>query len=196
MTAFREILSSLLTPAFSDLQWLQLERHYELFLKWNAVMNLSAIREPREAIERHFAESLFVAPLIPAGVRTVVDVGSGGGFPGLPVAVARPELSMTLLDSHARKSVFLREVARSVPNVRVQNERLESWREHYDLVLSRGVSWAHMRKFVLHLSKRVFLMTTTEDLPSVQASSGWDWDAPTLLPYGEHRILLSGRFSG
>jgi len=70
----------------SESQWAALQQHFDILLRWNEQMNLTAIREPEEIAERHFREALALAPFVPAGVRTLVDVGSGGGFPGLPLA--------------------------------------------------------------------------------------------------------------
>ena len=112
-----------LTPKQVD----QLHNHYFLLEKWNKVMNLSAIRDLPGIIERHYCESLFLArELALSPGTTVVDVGSGAGFPGVPLAVVYPECQVTLVESHARKSVFLREATRDIPNVSVLNSRIET----------------------------------------------------------------------
>ena len=79
-----------------------LERHYELMVRWNKVLNLTAVREVAEIVERHYCESLFLGSHLPAGALRIADVGSGAGFPGIPVAILRPECPVTLIESHQR----------------------------------------------------------------------------------------------
>lgn len=87
--------------------------YLDLLMKWNDRTNLTAIREPREMVRRHFGESLFAASVLPEG-ETLLDFGSGGGFPGLPIQLARPELRVVLAESQNKKVAFLREVVRSL----------------------------------------------------------------------------------
>jgi 16S rRNA (guanine527-N7)-methyltransferase len=82
-----------------------LEAHYQLLVRWNRVLNLTSVRSMEEAIERHYGESLFLAVHLPDEPLRVVDVGSGAGFPGIPVGVMRPDCSVTLIEAHARKAV-------------------------------------------------------------------------------------------
>src|SRR5665213_3017276 len=92
----------------------QLSAYLDLLLKWNARTNLTAIREPEEMVRRHFGESLFAARHLAAGVDTLLDLGSGAGFPGLPIALLRPEVRVTLAESQNKKATFLREVVRTL----------------------------------------------------------------------------------
>lgn len=174
-------------------QWSELENHFQLFLKWNDHMNLSAVREPEEIVERHFAESLFCASYLPPGILSVVDIGSGGGFPGVPIAIAYPALHVTLLDSHTRKCVFLREITRNLSNVTVSNTRLESTHAEYGLAVTRGVSWSHMRKFLRNVSRRLLLLSTAEEWSMIRKDSAWDWNELARLPWGDKRLLVEGR---
>src|SRR5262249_7978216 len=98
----------------TDDQILQIQRYMALLLKWNDAMNLTAIHEPLEFLYRHFCESMFGATLIPVGGGRLADVGSGGGFPGLPLKIARPELDVCLIDSNVKKATFLAEVVREL----------------------------------------------------------------------------------
>ena len=91
----------------------QLAVYLELLLKWNAKTNLTAIREPEEIVTRHFGESLFAGWNI-AACATLLDFGSGAGFPGLPVQLLRPEITVTLAESQNKKATFLREVVRTL----------------------------------------------------------------------------------
>src|SRR5262249_4036119 len=120
----------------------KLIRHLELLEKWNRVHNLTAVRDMARAVSVHLLDSLAVVPHLTGG--RLLDAGSGAGFPGLPVALARPDLQVDLLDSNHKKCAFLRQaVAESgAKNARVVCERLESWRPagRYDCVLSRALA--------------------------------------------------------
>jgi 16S rRNA (guanine527-N7)-methyltransferase len=113
----------------------------ELLLKWNARTNLTAIRSPAEIVRRHFGESLFVAAHLPSAA-TALDLGSGAGFPGIPVQLARPELQVTLAESQHKKSAFLREAVRALelPS-EVWPRRVEEMAlsRTFDLVMLRAV---------------------------------------------------------
>jgi 16S rRNA (guanine527-N7)-methyltransferase len=101
--------------------------YLDLLEKWNARTNLTAIRDPEEMVRRHFGESVFTADHL-AGGRTMLDLGSGAGFPGLPVAILHPEVMVTLAESQNKKATFLREVVRSLEleNVEVWGARAET----------------------------------------------------------------------
>src|SRR2546423_4621034 len=96
--------------------------YLDLLLKWNAKINLTAIRDPEQIVQRHFGESLFAAREIADRFRssgdlhgrTLLDVGSGAGFPGIPIKTWLPELHVTLVEARQKKATFLREVARSL----------------------------------------------------------------------------------
>ena len=161
-----------LTPAQIEL----LQGHYELLVKWNQTLNLTRIESLEEAVERHYAESLFLASFLPPhrGNRTlrIADIGSGGGFPGLPVAVFRPDCSVTLIESHQRKAVFLKEASRNLPNVKVVAKRAEEValdapenEGKFDIAISRAVSYADLAKPLKRLAASAYLLTGAEDLP-------------------------------
>jgi len=114
-------IASLLTPYTpylsdppSESTLLQLSTYLDLLLKWNARTNLTAIRDPEEIVRRHFGESLFAGQHIPPETRTLLDFGSGAGFPGLPIQLLRPEITVTLAESQNKKATFLREVVRTL----------------------------------------------------------------------------------
>jgi 16S rRNA (guanine527-N7)-methyltransferase len=92
----------------------QLSTYLDLLLKWNARTNLTAIRDPEEIVRRHFGESLFAGRHLPTETRTLLDFGSGAGFPGLPIQLLRPELAVTLAESQNKKATFLREAVRTL----------------------------------------------------------------------------------
>jgi len=139
---FRELLLQRVS-AFCDLtteQIEQLHQHYELMQRWNRTINLTRIANLGEAIDRHYAESLFLGSRLPPGSLKIADLGSGAGFPGFPVAVLRPECLITLVESHQRKAVFLKEAARRLTNVSIAAKRAEDVTERFDWVLCRAVA--------------------------------------------------------
>jgi 16S rRNA (guanine(527)-N(7))-methyltransferase RsmG len=166
-----------------------LESHYHLLCRWNKVLNLTAIEKLEEAVERHYCESLFLAARLTPG--RVTDVGSGAGFPGLVAAVARSDCEFTLIESHQRKAVFLREASRGMANVRVLAVRAEEVREHFDWVISRAVSYSDLGKNLMRLADRVALLSGVEEPP---AAWGMEWQIEAL-PGGDRRFLRLGRAS-
>ena len=123
--------------------------YLRLLEKWNKVHNLTAVREPEQMVVLHLLDSLSLLPHL-AGARTLLDVGTGAGLPGIPLAVARPDLAVTLLDSSHKKAAFLRQAKAELglPNVEVACERVENWRPQapFDLVVSRA--FAELADFV------------------------------------------------
>ena len=158
-------------------------------MRWNQTLNLTAIRSREEAIERHYCESLFLGAHLPPGPLKIADVGSGAGFPGFPVAIFRPDCSVTLIESHQRKAVFLREASRKIPNIRVLARRAEDVDETFDWAISRAVSYGDLSRAIKRLAPNVDLLTGAEAPPE---NLGFVWDAPVALPWGEHRFLRSG----
>ncbi len=171
----------------SDQQIIQLSRHYSLLTQWNQRVNLTAIREPRKIVERHFGESLFLAVNLPEA-KTVVDVGSGAGFPGLPLAVARPEITVTLVESIAKKAVFLKEATRELGNVRVLRARAEEVEESFDWAVCRAVLPAEVLPVLRNLAENVALMVSQD----VAKGLGEGWATPIPLPWGDQRVLVMG----
>ena len=103
----------------------QLGRHVDLMLKWNKSVNLTAITDPDEVAEKHVLDSLSVVPVLPSG--SLLDAGTGAGFPGIPVAIARPDLEVVLVDSVQKKVAFLKSVLAELrlPKVKAYAVRLE-----------------------------------------------------------------------
>jgi 16S rRNA (guanine527-N7)-methyltransferase len=167
-----------------------LEAHYQLLLKWNRTLNLTRVESLEEAVERHYCESLFLASHLPAGPLRIADVGSGAGFPGFPVAVARPDCQVTLIESHQRKAVFLREASRTMPNIRVLTQRAEAVTETFDHVISRAVSYADLLKPLMLLAGTVDLLSGIDAPPD---SMPIEWQPAIPLPWGKHHVLQIGR---
>jgi 16S rRNA (guanine527-N7)-methyltransferase len=177
-------------PDLTPEQSAVLEAHYHLLVKWNAVLNLTRIENIGEAVERHYGEALFLAKYLPPTPLQIADIGSGAGFPGFPVAVVRPDCTVTLIESHQRKAVFLRESARGVSNIRVMAKRAEEVDIAFDFAISRAVSYADLTKPLHKLAPQAFLLTGAELPP---ATLRFSWNEPIPLPSGQSRYLRIGR---
>lgn len=126
----------------------QLDKYYELLIEKNKVMNLTAITEFDEVIVKHFADSLSICTVMPNDIHTICDLGTGAGFPGIPMAIAYPNIQFTLIDSLNKRIKFLQEVVDCIGlnNVTLVHARAEEagrnkiYREQFDLVVSRAVA--------------------------------------------------------
>jgi 16S rRNA (guanine527-N7)-methyltransferase len=175
MDDFKSLLASEFSPygALSSVQLTRLEEHYRLLLRWNQKINLTRITSLQEAVRYHYCESLYLATRLPEGPLRIVDIGSGGGFPGIPVAIYRPESTVDLVESHQRKAVFLHEAVRGLTNIRVLAQRAEEVNDSYDCMISRAVRPADVLK--LNLAPHVAVL-------GVEGES---------LPWGEKRALFT-----
>jgi 16S rRNA (guanine527-N7)-methyltransferase len=130
--------------------------YYALLERWNSKLNLTAIRDPEEVLRRHFVECIFCAQHLPGGITTLLDYGSGAGFPGIPVALCRPEIRVTLAESQGKKASFLREAVRSLGiDAEVYGGRVEDMLHgrSFDAVSLRAVD--KMREAVQGAASRV-----------------------------------------
>jgi len=173
----------------STFQVAQLEKHFELLKRWNQKLNLTSVQGIEEIVERHYCESLFLAKHLPSGTLRLADIGSGAGFPGFPVAVLRPECSVTLIDSHQRKGVFLRESSRDLPNINVIAKRAETVEDRFDWALSRAVKFSEIEEVAGLMSGCVSLLAGLER-PSENC---FTWNTPIQLPWGSGRFLWIGK---
>jgi 16S rRNA (guanine527-N7)-methyltransferase len=143
-----ERAAAALSVEIADAQAETLERYLDLLEKWNRVYNLTAIRERSRMVTHHLLDSLAVLPHL-RGPR-VLDVGSGAGLPGIPIAVASPALKVSLLESNHKKSAFLTQAVAELrlANVQVVTERVESWQTEarFDTIVSRA--FAELGEFV------------------------------------------------
>lgn len=114
-----------------------------LLARWNATYNLTAIRDPREMVAKHLLDSLAMQPFV-RDLRTLADLGTGPGLPGIPLAIATPALEVTLVESNGKKARFLREAARQLGlgNVRVAESRIEAFRPGtpFDAITARALA--------------------------------------------------------
>ena len=215
-------IAALLSPflggaALSDSQLAQLASYLDLLLRWNARINLTAVRDPEQIVTRHFGESLFAARhLYPScslatGDWRLLDIGSGPGFPGLPVKIWAPALPTTLLESHQRKATFLREVVRALQltGVQIVADRAEDFAAqiaNYKLQITnltvtlRAVERFHQIlptavKLLQQLpaaSRRLALLIGAAQVECARAIA-LTWSDPLPIPASSHRVLLIGQ---
>jgi 16S rRNA (guanine527-N7)-methyltransferase len=180
---FKELLAAEFGPfgTLTPQQLDQLGAHYDSLSKWNPRLNLTRILEIRESVQFHYCESLFLGQSMPLAATRIADIGSGAGFPGIPVAILRPDCEVTLIESHQRKAVFLRETARDLRNVRVVSKRAEDVGERFDWAISRAVTPSDVLR--LSLADNVSLLIGEEDARAMRGQS-------TPLPWGNHRVLF------
>jgi 16S rRNA (guanine527-N7)-methyltransferase len=180
---FRELLVREFGP-FGSLTVEQinaLAAHYKLLTQWNARLNLTRIETLEDAVRLHYCESLFLGTRLPAGQLRIVDVGSGAGFPGIPIAVLRPECNVSLVESHQRKGVFLREVSRNLKNVSVVTDRAENIEPKFDWLVSRAVPLRELLK--LKLANNLALLVGSEELPGCERRETLPWGAGRYLVF-------------
>jgi 16S rRNA (guanine527-N7)-methyltransferase len=173
---FKALLAREFAPfgALSESQLRLLERHYELLLRWNRKLNLTRITNLLEAVRLHYCESLYLAEFLPKSPLKIIDVGSGGGFPGIPVGIYRPDCSVDLVESHQRKAVFLTEIVRQLglANVNVVAKRAQDITVPCDWAVSRAVNPDEV--LALRVAPNVAILG----------------NAGQRLPWGENRALF------
>jgi 16S rRNA (guanine527-N7)-methyltransferase len=171
-----------------------------LLVRWNGRVNLTAIRDEEGILSRHFVESIACARALPAGISTLLDFGSGAGFPGIPIALCRPEIAVTLAESQGKKAAFLQEAVRVLGlSTKVHGQRAELLSVKFDCVTMRAVD--RMLEAVSAGSQLVAVggwltpMTTGSELDAVKAAAGegFEWSAPVAVPGGDDRIVALGQ---
>ena len=194
--------SAVLSPA----QLQSISTYIDLIKRWNARVNLTAIRDEVEIVTRHFGESLFAArhlfPLC-SSVSSVVkrvdvaDIGSGAGFPGIPIKLWTPKITLTLIESNHKKATFLREVARALTltDVNIQNTRAETLiGQTFDVVTLRAVerfeSVLPVASRLLAPGGRLALLIGSAQWQRAQmAIPSFTWLAPVPIPGSQSRVV-------
>jgi len=174
-----EGLSGLCLEPASREQIQQLLNYLELLNHWSDTYNLTAIRDPRQMMTRHLLDSLSVMPWIDEG--PLLDAGSGAGLPGIPLAIMRPELQVTLLDSAGKKIRFLNHVARSLDlrNIHPVQDRLESWacEKQPRVVISRAFSaldkFARAARHLISADTKLMAMKGKYPKGELEQLPGW-----------------------
>jgi len=186
----------------SEQQVIYIQQYIKILRHWNEKLNLTAIRDPLEILYRHFCESMFAAVAVPVENGRLADIGSGPGFPGIPLKILRPELEIALVESNIKKGTFLAEVIRELglANARVLINRYEELGEELapmDFVCSRALGefgtfleWAASDRVA---ASRVILWVGGRDLDEIRKSDLWEWQEPIAVPQSLRRYLLVGQ---
>ncbi|GBC78488.1 Ribosomal RNA small subunit methyltransferase G [bacterium HR08] len=172
--------------------------HYGLLLHWNKRINLTRILDPEEAARFHYVESLYGERWLDPSITKIVDVGSGGGFPGIPVALARPAIAMVLIEKDRKRAVFLSEAVRrlGLENVEIFCGRFEAYGSRdFDGVICRALE--RMRERIPDLlafaeESMQVLLFGDEDLERIvgeSAASRWGVSS-VIIPYTRERRLI------
>jgi len=205
-TLLRDVGVELALELTAD-QLSQLTTHFLLLLKWNRKINLTSVRRPEEIAWRHFGESLFLLKVLDPRQNSsdacLVDVGSGAGFPGLPVSVLCPYLSAVLLEPNQKKAAFLKEVVQQshihgleVRLERVEDAAREGMRERASLVTMRAVGGSEALLdalgHIIQPAGRVALFLGFDDAARYQRLPVFEWTPPIAIPHSERRVILIG----
>ncbi|MCU1301345.1 MAG: rRNA m(7)G-527 methyltransferase [Candidatus Sulfotelmatobacter sp.] len=207
-------------PFAHDALYHHISTYIDILLHWNARINLTAVRDPEEIVTRHFGESLFAARHLfpgaasaektsPAGSKCqplmsnarVADLGSGAGFPGIPIKLWAPHIALTLVESNHKKATFLREVTRTLTltDVDITHARAETLPlSSFDVVTLRAVERLvdvlATAVAVLVPAGRLALLISSSQLNAVHRTiPSFEFDDPIPVPASESRVLLIGR---
>jgi 16S rRNA (guanine527-N7)-methyltransferase len=177
----------------------QFHDYLQLLLRWNSRVSLTAVREPLEIIQRHFVECSLLAQHIPPDVRSLLDYGSGAGLPGIPIAICRPEIRVTLAEAQRKKSAFLREAVRVLGiDVEIFDGRVETMPQlvRFDAVVMRAVEKMDLAipVAVQRARRYLVLMTTKGSAPGYgKLAPELDWKESVSLPNTRQMIFAIGR---
>ncbi len=197
-------VASALNLPLTGPQTAQLAIHFSVLVHWNRRINLTAVRRSEEIAVRHFGESLFLVKLLRPTTGLLVDVGSGAGFPGLPVKIACPAIKAVLLEPTRKKAVFLKEVIRhcGLDGIEARAERLEEAAKgglvgRASLVTLRAVALtpdllSDLKK-LLAPEGRLALFLGEQDALALKAYDDLHWESPVPIPHSERRVVLIGR---
>ena len=200
-------IAELLSPysggaQLSSLMLQQLQLYLDLLLTWNARVNLTAVRDSEQIVARHFGESLFAARLLfpePSHTKshTLSDVGSGAGFPGIPIKLWAPSIQLTLIESQNKKATFLREAVRTLQldQVEVFSGRAQDWKHTAHTITLRAVEkFGRILPLAASLVRpggRLCLLIGSSQLAPAQQLLGttWRWDESHSVPQSVQRIV-------
>jgi 16S rRNA (guanine527-N7)-methyltransferase len=192
------------TRALSPAQLMSISTYIDLLLRWNARINLTSVRQPDAIVTRHFGESLFAAQHLfpnPEQTTSLIDIGSGAGFPGVPIKLWASQLHLTLIESNQKKVAFLRQLARTLTltDINIVPGRAEAYAgpladvvtlravERFSSALPAAARLVAPGGRLALLIGQAQISQATEILPSAV------WSAPLPLPLSASRVLLIGR---
>jgi 16S rRNA (guanine527-N7)-methyltransferase len=200
-----EQIAALLLPfgvRLSSGQIYKVAEYIRILLKWNKLIGFTSIVEPTEIVTRHFGESMYLNSIMPVENGRLADVGSGAGFPGLPLKILSQNLDIVLIEANKKKSAFLSEVVRaldlrSVEVVPVRFDEIRAEPGFANFVIARAVGgfpkllgWSRR---VLWSRGHIALWVGGEDTMKISSTPGWTWQPAVRIPESQRRFILIGR---
>jgi 16S rRNA (guanine527-N7)-methyltransferase len=195
-------LSPYMTTPLADPQLAKIAAYSGLLKKWNQIIPLTSIEDDSEIVARHFGESIFAGRFLDLETGRLADVGSGAGFPGLPLKIAFPALRVSLIEPNLKKCAFLREVKEvltldGLEIVRSTYEKLAPSGKSFDFICSRALgSYRRLLEWsrqALNPDGRVILWLGVDDSTSISRLEGWNWQLPIKIPESKRRVLSIGQ---
>jgi 16S rRNA (guanine527-N7)-methyltransferase len=178
-----------------------IEAYISLLLRWNSKISLTTVTDPLEIVRFHFGESMLAASYAPFQEGRLADVGTGAGFPGIPIKMLAPELALTLIESNSKKAAFLSEVVRvlELDRVNIFRGRMEDFPAadpHFDFIAARALGmYSELLKWSqesLSAGGKVYLWLGQEDSAAITRGRSWAWKNSIPIPGSERRFLLIG----
>jgi 16S rRNA (guanine527-N7)-methyltransferase len=179
----------------------QIRTYTDLLLRWNKMTSLTTVTDPTDILRFHFGESMLAAAAIPIRHGRLADVGSGAGFPAVPIRMVSDDLSVVLIESNQKKAIFLAEIVRELrlKNVEVRRSRMEETDlsdEAVNYVTARALGidetflkWANRS---LDPGGSVVLWLGEADATAVSQKKGWNWSRSIHIPQSDRRVILQG----
>jgi 16S rRNA (guanine527-N7)-methyltransferase len=200
-------IAALLQPFAGELtesQLNQISTYIDIMARWADKVNLTAVRTPEEIVTRHFGEALYAARTLvaPDAAFDVIDVGSGAGFPGMPLKLWAPRIRLTLVEANNKKATFLREVVRGLGfgGVTVVAARAETLKDKADLVTLRAVEAFDdilpVAGDLVRPGGRLALFVTVRQVGIAHRLPDFDWQPPLPVPGSRSRVVLAGNLRG
>jgi 16S rRNA (guanine527-N7)-methyltransferase len=202
-TTIAKLLEPFLAEPLAPSQLNNILTYINILLRWNARMNLTAIRNPEEIVTRHFGESLFAGRHLASTLKEIprlIDVGSGAGFPGLPVKIFSPDISLTLIESNHKKVAFLREVIRAL-DLRDANVFSGRAEDFVPLSSSNVVTLRAVESFsgILPIADRLagsgslVLLIGNDQVEEARSTlPRFGWGMPIQMPMSSSRAIITG----
>jgi 16S rRNA (guanine527-N7)-methyltransferase len=201
MRPLQELLSPFVSRPLDAEKLNQLQLYLNLLLKWNARINLTAVRDAEQIAQRHFGESLFAGEQLELNnVSNLIDFGSGAGFPGLPIKIMAPHLHVTLVESQQKKATFLREAIRTL---RLENVTVHAGRAEKSSLKSQIVTVRAVEKFESALpvaaslvepgGQLALLIGAAQSQIARDALPTFQWRSAIPIPGSRERIVLAGK---
>jgi 16S rRNA (guanine527-N7)-methyltransferase len=185
------------SPALCD----GIRTYVELLLRWNHKIALTTITDPQEILRLHFGESMFAVNEVPIRHGRLADVGTGAGFPAIPISMAAPKIACVLIESNQKKATFLAEVIRALKLDRIEvfRGRMEDYpasKTQFDFTVCRALgmhnSFLKWSAKQLAPGGKVVYWVGDEDAAKISADQAWSWQNPSRIPESQHRALLIG----